>query len=431
MDPDKKPSRRHRPGKVEPKTPWWLKQFQEHPIATGSAALTVIGSLILLVFFCQLGETPDLDVKSFGAIPWAVAILALFLAALLTMCVFMAGLFHRTQEKSLAGLSAGTTAAFLIAPGMTGVAVLTLYALAEPNGSLSGASMFAPLALMVLASLVVAIFGAQAPADPGGSGRKTWAKTRRFGDLAGVGLIWALMPYIALLVFWALFPRDRTSADFALGLLFWTLCSYALNLMVAWAPNRNMLVLLSMAAAMGLFALMSSTGNWSSIPKAVVRWSGLGEMPVKLVLTADGCDHLNKAVGSRVVCRVEPGEKTAVVCPAMLRSRISSPFFVGVSAYESNGRWPQWRPPKRFEAIAIPKADAPTWTRLDDAPRKAGTPDPAASAAVVTYLDPKDNSEWLRAQCGAAPPATPASAAASAPVSGASSAVDPGQKSPR
>jgi len=407
---------------VSPKS-WWLRQIQEHPIATGSAVLTVTGGLILLVFFCQLGETPDLDAKAIGAIPWAMAILALFLSVILTICVFFVGALHRGQEKSLAGLGEKTLAGFLILPGMAGVAVMFGYSWVDPNGRWSGVSMAAPLVFTLLASAIVVGLEARSRAEPHSVRRKGWSKAKRFSELAGVGVIWALMPYLAVLVYWYLFPSDRTPTEFVWGLIFWTLCSYALNYAVARAPKRSVLAFLSLACVVGVIALLSSTGNWSSIPKGALSLSGLGEMPVKLVLTANGCDLLNKAVGSREVCRVAPGEKTAVVCPAILRSRISSPFFVEVSAYESRGGWPQMHPPKRFEAIAIPKEDAPTWTRLDYAKRSASTPPPAASEAVVTYLDAEDKGAWLRDQCGEAPAASPTSASSAlAPVSAPPSA---------
>ena len=125
---------------------------------------------------------------------------------------------------------------------------------------------------------------------------------------------------------------------------------------------------------------------------------GLGEIPVRMVVTRAGCDYLNKAAGNQVVCRIEAGDSTAIVCPAMLRSRIGSPFFIGLSAYEEDGRWPQLHPPKRLEAIAIPKADVPSWSQLARAAAKA--PQSAASGTIVTYLAAEDRGAWLRAQCG-------------------------------
>lgn len=401
MEEDKKPSRRHRAEKIEAPIQWWLKQVLERPIATAATLVTVVGGLILLMFFCQLGETPDLDLASFGAIPMAVAIVGFAIAAALTMCAFFAGLALRGQKRSIAGLSAGWTILFLIVPGLAGFIALAAYSFLEPNGKLSTAGMLFPFALMLLLAVMVARFGPSPVVDFVEMTKTKWVKVERFLKLAWFGYLWVLAAYFALLTFWVLFPRDRTSFDFFTGMLFWMLSCYSLNLMVAWAPIKNVFFLLLICIGVGLFALLSSTGNWQGFPKAIVSVLGLGEIPVKLVLTADGCDHLNKAVGGPVVCRVEPGEKTAVVCPAMLRSRISSPIFVGLSAYEDDGRWPQLHPPKRLEAIAIPKAEAPTWTKLEFAAKNVGSPNSAASRGIVTYLDPSDKGEWLREQCGA------------------------------
>jgi hypothetical protein len=161
--------------------------------------------------------------------------------------------------------------------------------------------------------------------------------------------------------------------------------------------------------------LMTLSGNLSGLSVAAARSLGQAEMPVALVVTAEGCDQLNKAAGRNSVCRVAPGEKTAVVCPALLRSRIGSPFFVELSPFERDGHWPQAKPPARLAAISLEKKEAPNWTRL--------APMPAASAVsaarghapndIATFIDGKQVDPWLREQCGPAPLA--ANSASSAP----------------
>lgn len=150
---------------------------------------------------------------------------------------------------------------------------------------------------------------------------------------------------------------------------------------------------------------------------------------MKMVVTNEGCTYLNKAAGGRIVCRVDPDDKTAVVCPAVLRSRIGSPFFIGLSAYDEDGHWPQLHPPKRLEAIAIPKSAVPSWTQLArTTPLKPAT---ASSGAIVTYLDAQDQGAWLREQCGPSPSSVPPSAASpgGTPATAASSASAPRKKS--
>ncbi len=421
MEPDKKPSRRNHAEKKEPPKPWWLKHAQENPFKTAGAVVTVVGSLILLAFFWQLGESPDYDLASFGAVPMAIAVVGAVLSASLTGCAFIAGMIHRGNKTGLAWLSPGWTVVFLMAPGLVGSIALAICMGIDPSIKLSTWTAWTPFGLLGLASLVVALIHPKSEDQAAGQAAGKWAWSRRFGELVGFGSVWVLAGYLALLTFSAVFPRDRSQVDFGLGLVFWIACCYALNLMVAWAP-RNVFVLLLATIPLGTLGLLSSTGNWAAIPKAIVSSLGLGEIPVKLSVTKDGCEYLNKAAGDRVVCRMSPGDKTATVCPAMLRSRIGSPFFIGLSAYEDDGRWPQLHPPKRLEAISVPKADAPSWTQLSRVMPKAAAG--AASGVIVTYLDSSDQGAWLREQCGRSPgavssqaalaPASPASATASA-----------------
>ncbi|MGC4077715.1 MAG: hypothetical protein QM702_11940 [Rubrivivax sp.] len=418
MKPEEKPSRRNRVERKEPPAPWWVKHAKENPFKTAGAVVTVVGSLILLAFFCQLGESPDYDLASFGAVPMAIAVVGAVLSAALTGCAFIAGMIHRGHKKGLAWLSPGWTVIFLMAPGLVGSIALAICMGIDPNIKLPTWTVWTPFGLLGLASLVVALIHPKSEAAPSVQAARKRARLRRFGELAGFGSVWVLAGYLALLTFWAVFPRDRSSVDFGLGLVFWIMCCYALNLMVAWAP-RNVFVLLLATIPLGTLGLLSSTGNWAAIPKAIVSALGLGEIPVKLSVTKDGCEYLNKAAGDRVVCRMSPGDKTATVCPAMLRSRIGSPFFIGLSAYDDDGRWPQLHPPKRLEAISVPKVDAPSWTQLSRAMPKG--PASAASGVIVTYLDSGDQGAWLREQCGASPDG--GATVAASPASGAASAV--------
>ncbi|MCX7278136.1 MAG: hypothetical protein NTZ15_12575 [Burkholderiales bacterium] len=235
-----------------------------------------------------------------------------------------------------------------------------------------------------------------------------WAKIRRGVGFSAFGYFWLLTAISAFLTLFYIFPRDGDSDRFLVGLVGWTAWCYASNVAVAWMKKVNILAIVGLCIAASLVALLAIAGNGAGFPRAIVGVLGLGAVPVAMVLTSEGCDHLNKAAGGRAVCRVEPGEKTAVVCPAVLRSRIGSPLFVELSPYEENGRWPQLRPPERLAAIAIPKVEVPSWSQL--APMRAGSAQmPPAAGVIVTYLDPADKGEWMRTQCGASPVASTAS----------------------
>ncbi|MCX7278137.1 MAG: hypothetical protein NTZ15_12580 [Burkholderiales bacterium] len=127
MEEDKKPSRRHRVSKTEPPMPWWLQQLRERPLATAGTVASVMGGLLLLVFFCQLGRIPELDLAGVSAILMAVAVVGFALAAALTGCAFGAGLMMRGQEESPNGLGENRALALLIAPGMLSTIAFALH----------------------------------------------------------------------------------------------------------------------------------------------------------------------------------------------------------------------------------------------------------------------------------------------------------------
>lgn len=435
MNTNHKQWRHQRPEKPAPSAPWWIKHFQGSPITTTAALLSTLGGLILLAFFLQLGETPDLDLKSSAGVFLAMALIGSGLASALTFCSFIAGLQLRSHGKRLAWLSEAWTIMFLLTGPTVGLAGLALWALLVPDSIIPSWGLLLPAAFPVLVGLWLTARKSIPTEEAPTRAARIAMRVEWSFELVGIGLLWLLVGYIALLVFWTLFPRGHDG--FLQGLLSWTFYCYAMNFLVAWAP-KNLLSILAWCIFGGVLCLSMTTGNGAALPTAVIRALGMGEVPVKMTLTEQGCDYLNKAAGSRVVCRVAPGDKTATACPVMLRSRIGSPLYVGLSAYDAEGRWPvpADKMPKRAAAIAIPKSDIPSWVQL--APAAASAPTSAASGAIVTYLDASDSSAWLREQCGdvpAPPPpvgtSTPATAASTTAASAASAAARPGSSTKR
>lgn len=399
MDEDRKPSRRMQDRKLPPPNPWWLKQFQERPIALSGTLASVAGGLILLWFFLTLGGSPDMDLAALGAIPMAIALVGLAIAAAMTSCSFSAGLALRREERSVGGLSTRWTVAFLVLPGLLGAIALVIVATLFPTLKAPSIAYWTPFMAMLLVALGVSALGADA--SSGMERGPVSTRIERFLDLLGFGSLWVFVAYSAFLTFWLLYQGDKSSPEMFVGLLIWIALCYVLNLMVAWAP-KNVFALLAASIGMGLVSLVLLTSNARGFPSAVVSALGMGEMPVSLVVTPKGCEQLNSMVAGRPVCRVGVGEQSVRVCPVMLRSRIGTPFYIGLSAYEADGKWPQANPPKRLQAISIAKSEVLSWSRLEYPAAASSAP---VSAGIVTYMDAVDDGKWLRAQCGAAPEA--------------------------
>lgn len=155
----------------------------------------------------------------------------------------------------------------------------------------------------------------------------------------------------------------------------------------------------------------------SGIPVAAVRTLGLGETPVALVLTEQGCNTLNQAARGQAICQWNTETETGWACPVVLQSRIGSPFVVEVTTFDTNGKWParlpiakehKDSPPTLRYRIQLPKADVLSWPSIE-ALNKPGQPGHINATQLASYQlrDSKgisvEQSRWLRTQCGEQP----------------------------
>jgi|GEM_PF-4575544 len=402
MDADMKPSRRHRLVKSERPVLWWLQQAKERPLATAGTVVSTVGGIVLLMFFCQLGEIPELDLAGASAVLMAVAAVGFVLSASLTGCALAAGLILRGNEPKANELRTPKAMFSLALPGWLSTLAVSCYLAWNPKGDIPNWVFAFPFVLMAVFACIYAFLKTKTGVDNEVVKNGGWTKFGRgFGYLA-ISYFWLLTAASAFITLFAMYPRDGDNNGFLFGLVLWTTWCYFSNVILVKVMKVNTLALMAGCCAISLVILLSVSGNWAGLPIAVVRVLGLGEIPVALVLTAEGCDHLNKAAGGRQVCRVEAGEKTATVCPAVLRSRIGAPFFIELSPYDEKGYWPQMHPPTRLAAIAIPKSEVPSWSRLTPMSAKEASGS-RASDTVVTYLDPSAEGSWVYKQCGAAP----------------------------
>lgn len=163
------------------------------------------------------------------------------------------------------------------------------------------------------------------------------------------------------------------------------------------------------------------TKNWLAIPIAAVKSLGLGEIPVGVVLSEEGCNILNKSAGEKIICQYDNEKKLGWACPLILKSRIGSPMVFDVLSFNTDGSWPGIedggkKPKNKYDPenitsyhglIQISKSDVKSWTKKESYT-------PSNEPSIITTKEYKSASfleiysksinfqqhEWLLNQCG-------------------------------
>lgn len=394
-------SRRNRNTESKSSITWWKQQVLERPLTTVGTVVSAVGGIVLLVFFCQLGFIPELDLAGASAILMAVAAVGVVLSFSLICCALAAGLILQGNDDQFNDLRTPKAIWSLVLPGWLSTVAFSLYAYIVPEKTAPNWIWYLPLFFIAIFALIYATLDQKINLAVEGSSNGLRLKIGRGLSYLLVSGLWLFAAGAALLTFVAIYPRDGSNESFLFGLILWTTWCYFSNFLLVKTIKNKMLTMISFCCIASLVILLAVSSNWAGVSVAAVRVLGLGEIPVVLVLTAEGCDQLNKA-GGQTVCRVAVGEKTATVCPAILRSRIGSPFFIGLSPYDEKGYWPQTHPTARLASIAIPKSEVSSWSRLEPmAVKKAASN--ASSESVVTYLNSSNQASWVHEQCGETP----------------------------
>jgi hypothetical protein len=405
--------------------PWWLKNAKQHPLKSTSALALVFGGFMLMMFFGHLQELPDIDLASSASLLWALAAIGALVAVFVLALPLLPGLDAKFSNNALDW-----------AQGPAHQLALSLPALVTFGIVLIGIGFQMPnqppfvWALLVAGTSWISIdarryfvhrtLSADQEAIPTRrrflfvmvSGMFTWWLT------LGLGFIFVVTLYLPAETdgWWLLFVVAGQLGIFYSA----TLAGTTLD----WRKERAALAVL-VTSTLVLPALISQ--NVTGIAVAAVRTLGLGERPARLVLTSSGCDAINKAAGQKV-CETSPGTNTNVVCPAILKSRIGTPYLIELSPLNSEGTWPER---KNHPLIPIAKAEVVSWPKLNlsgqVADSRAGNvpgkdagklPSGSASAAttaawplpgngrqILTYLDDSRLSEaqraWLHRECPA------------------------------
>ena len=218
-------------------------------------------------------------------------------------------------------------------------------------------------------------------------------------------------------------------------------------MVVVRIPQKAQIPAFIASGAAAVLILTMLTSAWMAIPVAVVRTLGLGEIPVGVVLTPEGCETFNKSARGQQICQLDADKKLGWACPVILKSRIGAPMVFELASFGDDGRWPIW-PAEiekgrlggsvghlRYQRIQVAKSEVRSWPSVTpfvpSEPKESGQ-QPAQDAGpaegggtrgeaggdvvskqanlspLVSYLNLKDaglsdaQRQWLARQCGPA-----------------------------
>ena len=372
--------------------------LQANPLQSAFAVTCTFGGILLLLFFAQLHAMPELDLAGASALLLAVAAVGLVFTFLPALCAIGAGLSIQAYGPEAAPLREGCFAWLLPVQVIISLAGSGIVWGIYPSEVLVSSLV---LVLMVVAAAFYAWW------LPGCLVPDLRTRVAYFFAYAWLSMVYLISVGLAFVLFWALSSQVANSQDRVLRLLGWMICCIFLNQLIAQLKYFKLGIDFA-AICLSALILFSISNSVMELPKAVVRSLGLGDMPVALVVTEGGCQHLNQASGIKV-CEVRANEKSALVCPVLLRSRIGSPYFVGFSPFSPQGAWPANTLPTRTAAVAIPKTEVLSWSLIDTKRAEKQTTQQVASkqrdeqgdaSQVVTRWNSIEQGDWLAGQCG-------------------------------
>jgi hypothetical protein len=379
-------------------TAWWMTYLQANPLQSAFAVTCTIGGMLLLIFFAQLHAMPELDLAGATSLLLAVAAVGLVFTFLPALCAIGAGLSIQTYGPEAAPLREGRSAWLLPVQVIGSLVGSGIVWYIDPSEVLVNWLIFL---LMVVGAAVYAWW------LPGSLVRDLKTRVAYFFAYVWLSMVYLMTAGLAFVSFWTLSSQGANTEYRELRLLGWMIYCIFLNQLVAQLKYFKLGIVFT-AICLSALVLFSISNSGMAVPKAVVRSLGLGEMPVALVVTEAGCQQLNQASGIKV-CEVRPNEKSALVCPVLLRSRIGSPYFIGFSPLSPQSGWPANALPTRLEAVAIPKSEVLGWSRIDFKPADKSTMERDAAAGpnqqgtasqIVTRWNTTAQGDWLARQCG-------------------------------
>jgi hypothetical protein len=417
--------------------PWYIQKITANPVKSLITAMLGFGGLLLMMIFGHLRELPELTLSSSTSMLWALSSMGMMVIAIFLLPPAIPILSIPQRVKSRRAKVGFLRAGLLPALVWMGTGMVTL-CLDAPMSVPAFWTLFAGLGWIAVDAQRLNMSWQEQEVD----GHPVRLPQFMLESYWGV-LSWGIALMLAALLAWMIYRDDgiAVSVMFTAAIMQLMLCIISAFVVALADWKRDLTVVLMLSVATLVLPAMFSR-NPTAIGVAAVRAFGLGERPARLVVSAKGCDVINKAAGQEV-CRLIDRETRAVVCPAILRSRIGSPNLIELSPFGADGKWPERT---NHPLIHLDSHDVLSWPRLDLSGQSAITVTSGSTAAsasapqgtvssapvsvassapprsshprYVTYLDlstaSPEQAAWVKSECSVAPPAA-------APASGASS----------
>jgi len=307
---------------------WWIRHFQQAPIATLSSLALTTGGLVLLGFFLRIRFMPDLDLAGSTALLMAVALVGLGTMCAAVFVLAVPGLTTRHMMGDARLEVGGTALATAIVPPLVSIAFIIVDAVYfKDSPLLSGQAMTATAAGLLAATALVGALVLPAGMQPSDHPPPSY-----------IGKVWALactsaMWFLGMLMavgFALQFAADSDHADWLIvGLIgAWLLFVVGFNAMTARLSTRGAWLAGPAMGLVSLLVLVLMTGSFTTFSAATVRALGFGELKdVDLVLAAPACDALRSSAATSLRCAGAPGAQ-GILRNVLLRSRIGGQIVV-------------------------------------------------------------------------------------------------------
>lgn len=318
----------------------------KNPFITMWNLALMIGGLIALIYFAQLGYMPDLDFKTASSFLLALAILGVFLSSILILVFNVPSLMMRSDKK-VGDIDTGKSFAFrAFLCGATGASfwlmILGLFGLDPGHEALGRQILIASGIICFICVAVVAYLA--------------WKTYRgRALDFIGRDLIWLFMWLMLAPTFWGLaLMRIRAPSHEDINTLLMTglfmLIVIAFNAILAALPlNSRKAFAKYLALSVCLPALYLSMPTESkSLPAAVFSGFAFGGLKnTAFIVKEPACKGLNLLAPD--ACTATADKDLGCVKPLQLASRVGNEFLLIVKSGE------------REVKVPVQKTDVLTW----------------------------------------------------------------------
>lgn len=389
---------------------WWSIEQPLRILPVLAKAVPLVGGLLVLLFFVSIKHFPELDLSGSIALLWAVAVVG----GVIVLCIGLGAMLPSLME--LAGERSGETrdrfAAQQILCALPGWIILLFFLLQSSDwvhhSIFEWSADRFTFILGCMSVIVGGVIARQAPPSDIAAGSPSPAK----GWLRGIGtclyLAAACWVWAATLAFATIFLLSMGGSEAASPVrlistsVVWLVFVMVVNTQVIRTGTAKALLKGIAIAIIAFLSLLLILENLSGLAVGVLKTLQQADLPVRLVVTEEGCEVLNKAVREGPVCKVRSGERLAVACPVILQSKIGSPFLVEFAPLSSNGGWPS---KEGRQPVQIPRDFVHSWPRLVDLKQAnaARQSDPKAKAsAVLSWITASNSTEiaWVDNVCG-------------------------------